>query len=312
MAVCCVDDLLHWFKDDKTFTKHIKSFEDDGHEFNWAMTVEQDVTAFLGIQVNQNEKDGCYKFTQTGLINKVLAATGMEHCNSKPAPCSGDGKHLGSDPEGALAKKEWSISSVVGMLLCLASNSRPDIAFATHQCVCFTHSPKASHEAAILRTCHHLQGTKKDDLIFTPATELNVDCYVDADFCGLFGVEDPADPISVKSRTGYVIMIAGCPLLWVSKLQQEISLSTQESEHVALSSSLRDVIPIQNLVKDVMAAVGLGVNKLTFAHVFTVFEDNNADSCLATTKKIAQKIDTDKQVAGCLTVSLESDKFVKV
>ena len=91
-----------------------------------------------------------------------------------------------------------------------------------------------------------------------------MDCYVDADFAGFFGVEDPTDPISVKSRTGYVIMIANCPLLWASKLQQEISLSTQESEHVALSSSLRDVIPIQNLVKDVMAAVGLGVDKMTF------------------------------------------------
>ena len=72
-------------------------------------------------------------------------------------------------------------------------------------------------------------------MIFNPATELNVDCYVDSDFAGLFGVKEPADPISVKSRTGYAIMIANCPLLWVSKLQQEISLSTQESEHVALS-----------------------------------------------------------------------------
>ena len=78
MAVCHVDDVLCWFKDDNTFKKHIKSFEDNGDEFNWEMTVEQDVTAFLGIQVNQNEKDGCYKFTQTGLIDKVLAVTKVE------------------------------------------------------------------------------------------------------------------------------------------------------------------------------------------------------------------------------------------
>ena len=85
VAVSHVDDVLHWFKDDKTFTKHIKLFEDDRDKFNWEMTVEQDVTAFLGVQINQ-KKDGCYKFTQTGLINKVLAATGMEDCNSKPTP----------------------------------------------------------------------------------------------------------------------------------------------------------------------------------------------------------------------------------
>ena len=97
-----------------------------------------------------SKKDGHYKFTQTGLIDKVLAATGMTECNSKDTPCSGDGKPLGSDPEGVPAKEEWGYSSVVGMLLYLASNSRPDIAFAVHQCAHFTHSPKASHEAAIL------------------------------------------------------------------------------------------------------------------------------------------------------------------
>ena len=47
VAVLHVDDVLHWFKDDKTFTKHIKSFEDDEDMFNWEMTAEQDVTAFL-------------------------------------------------------------------------------------------------------------------------------------------------------------------------------------------------------------------------------------------------------------------------
>ena len=65
-----------------------------------------------------------------------------------------------------------------------------------------------------------------------------------------------------------------------------MSLSTQKSKHVALSSSLRDVIPIQDLVNDVMAAVGLDVNKLTFVTKSTVFEDNNAALSLATTKKI--------------------------
>ena len=78
VAVCYVDGVLHLFRDITVFDKHIQSFADDGDEFNWEMTVKQDITAFLGIQVNQNEKDGCYKFTQTGLIDKVLAVTKVE------------------------------------------------------------------------------------------------------------------------------------------------------------------------------------------------------------------------------------------
>ena len=85
VCTSCVDDCLHWFKDDKTFNKLIKTFKDDGDKFNWEMTVEQDVTAFLGIQILQ-KKDGCYKLIQTGLINKVLNATGMEDCNSNLHP----------------------------------------------------------------------------------------------------------------------------------------------------------------------------------------------------------------------------------
>ena len=78
VAVCCLDDVLHWFKDNPDFKKHIQSFVNDGDEFNQKMSANQDVAAFLGIQVNQNEKDGCYKFTQTGLIDKVLAVTKVE------------------------------------------------------------------------------------------------------------------------------------------------------------------------------------------------------------------------------------------
>ena len=34
VAVLHVDDVLYWFKHDKTFNKHIESFEDNGDKFN--------------------------------------------------------------------------------------------------------------------------------------------------------------------------------------------------------------------------------------------------------------------------------------
>ena len=71
-----------------------------------------------------------------------------------------------------------------------------------------------------------------------PSKDLKVNCYIDADFTGLWGAEDPQDPICAKSRTGYVITLANCPLHWVSKFQTEIALSTLHSEYVTLSPSL--------------------------------------------------------------------------
>ena len=51
-------------------------------------------------------------------------------------------------------------------------------------------------------------------------------------------MEDKQDPISVKSRTGYVIMYNGSLLMWISKLQTQIALSTLEAEYILLSLNL--------------------------------------------------------------------------
>ena len=45
-------------------------------------------------------------------------------------------------------------------------------------------------------------------MILRPSTELSVDCYVDADFAGQWSIKHPEDPLCVKSRTGYVLMVA--------------------------------------------------------------------------------------------------------
>ena len=51
-----------------------------------------------------------------------------------------------------------------------------------------------------------------------PIGSYNVDCFVDDDFSGFCNSKNDQDPICVKSRTGFVIMIMGCRLMWISKL----------------------------------------------------------------------------------------------
>ena len=72
--------------------------------------------------------------------------------------------------------------------------------------------------------------------------------YVDADIAGAYSKEYSDDPISVKSRTGYVIKYAGFPIEWASKLQTEISLSTTEAEYIALSQATRELIPMRLII----------------------------------------------------------------
>ena len=133
---------------------------------------------------------------------------------------------------------------------------------------------KASHEEAVLRICQYLKGTINDGMIFKPCKDSIVDCYVDADFAGLFGHEDPLDPIYVRSRTGFVITMANCPLVWVSKLQTEIALSTLYAEYVDLSLSLHHFLPMKDLVKEILAKYRFDTSNISYTTKSKVFEDN--------------------------------------
>lgn len=56
---------------------------------------------------------------------------------------------------------------------------------------------------------------------------------------------------SVLSRTGYIITYCGCSIHWVSKLQSEITLSTTESEHIALSIATHELLPLWHLLQEI-------------------------------------------------------------
>ena len=206
------------------------------------MTVEGDVTAFLGIQfkcLSGRE----IKMQQIGFIERVLKATGLQDCNPDKTPASQ--KALGTDKNGPEFTEQWSYSSVVGMLLYLAANYHPEIAYAVHQCARFTQNPKASHGVAVSEAnLSLLTRNKTKGLILKPSKQLTVDCFVDADFAGQWNVENPEDPLCVKSQTGYVLFVGNCPVQWVSKLQSEISVSMMEAEYISLSMAMRDLIPL--------------------------------------------------------------------
>jgi hypothetical protein len=170
----------------------------------------------------------------------------------------------------------------------LSSNSRPDIQFAVHQCARFTQNPKRSHGDAILRICCYLQGTKFKGLRFKPTSDLKLDCYCDADFAGLYNVEHHQDPVCAKSRTGYCLTLGDCPVLWVSKLQTEIALSTTEAEYVALSQAIRELLPMCELFQEIGTALKLKCALPTILHS-TVFEDYNGALSLATSPKISPR-----------------------
>jgi hypothetical protein len=110
--------------------------------------------------------------------------------------------------------------------------------------------------------------------------------YVDADFGGFWDKETAADDsVTAKSRTGYVIKYGGCPIVWASTLQTEFALSTTEAEYLALSTALRNTIPIMRMVKEFKEHLGLPMQTIPKV-ICKVFEDNSGAIELAKVPKM--------------------------
>jgi Reverse transcriptase (RNA-dependent DNA polymerase) len=293
ICVVYVDDTIIGALDITDINREILSLGilDKTKKHVFTLRNEGAVSDFLGIRIQQIDKLK-FKLTQLGLIEKILTTMNLEECNGCQTPATSEPLH--ADTDGPTFKESWKYDSVIGMMMYLANNTRPEIAYAVHQAARFTHQPRHSHAIGVKRIARYLKQTKNEGMLFCPQTPLQIDCYVDADFAGTFSVADKQDPVSVKSRTGYVIMYRGAPLLWVSKMQTQIALSTMEAEYIALSQAMRDLIPIREVLKEIMTTVFNVAKNISYvthtksAHTenithekynipsSTVFEDNNA------------------------------------
>jgi hypothetical protein len=104
---------------------------------------------------------------------------------------------------------------------------------------------------------------------------LDIDCYVDADFARIYRYEQPFDPSSVKSQSGYVLCVSNCLCIWSSKLQYLIATSTTEAEYNTLSDVMREVVPLQTLLEFLAKTLGYDREVISNTKV-TVHEDNAA------------------------------------
>ncbi|KAI2503664.1 hypothetical protein MHU86_10788 [Fragilaria crotonensis] len=329
MVVIYVDDLGIAFSNQRDLDELFANLDAKGFSF----TKEGTFTDFLGINFVKDPKNGTLTLTQKGLIQKIQEATGMKMSNSNWTPAGQAA--LGIDPDGPPMQESWSYRSVVGMLLYLSTNTRPDIAFAVSQVARFSHNPKKSHASAIKTIVRYLQRTYDKGMIVKPTGDLTLDCYVDADFAGLHRRDPDSSPSSAKSRTGYIITLGGCPILWKSHLQSEISLSTLEAEYSALSSAMRTLLPLRAMLIELINGLQLP-DTLTSTVKCRVFEDNNGALLLATNQRITNrtkyfqvkwhffwahvrdgtiaiiKVDTQEQWADMLTKGLNRESFERV
>ena len=245
---------------------------------------EGNFNEFLGIKL-EKRSDNSIELTQTGLIDKILQTTNMVNCNPNRIPAKGP---LGSDPEGEPMDESWNYRSIVGMLLYLSTNTRPDITFAVSQVARFSADPKQSHATAVKTILRYLKRTRTLGMIIRITGSLTLDLFVDADFLGLYKIEPFSDPNSARSRTGFIVKLSDCPLTWRSQLQSSITCSTLEAEYNALSSALKVLIPLKRILIEATSQLQIS-STIRSTISARAFEDNQGAYYLATNQRITTR-----------------------
>eukprot|EP00804_Cyclotella_cryptica_P030661 CCRYP_015671-RA/>CCRYP_015671-RA protein AED:0.35 eAED:0.37 QI:0/0/0/1/0/0/2/0/191 len=130
--------------------------------------------------------------------------------------------------------KGTSLRSAVGKLNYL--DKLPDRHHAVHQVAKYSADPRQEHGEAIVYSQIPQGHTSHPPSSQTPK---GFQCYCDADFAGNWNKEfAETDPSTTKSRSGWVVFYAACPVIWASKLQSQVALSTTEAEYIAMSMAL--------------------------------------------------------------------------
>ncbi len=126
----------------------------------------------------------------------------------------------------------------VGMLLYLVKHSRPDIANVTRELSKVIDKPTLRAFKELLRAIKFVLDTKKFGLKIAPDLKGDLELwtmtvYSDSEYGG-----DKDNRISVG---GFIIFLLGVPILWRSRAQRSVTLSSAEAEMIACSEAAKEI-----------------------------------------------------------------------
>ena len=114
--------------------------------------------------------------------------------------------------------------------------TRLDIAHVVGFVRRYMNNPGKEHWKVVKWILGYLRGTTSHALCFV-GLDTVLQEYVDADMA--------SDRDSGRSTMGYVFIMGGTTVIWISKLQKVVSLSTTEAEYVVATEASKDMIWLQ-------------------------------------------------------------------
>ncbi|UYV79715.1 hypothetical protein LAZ67_18000390 [Cordylochernes scorpioides] len=215
------------------------------------------ISHMLGVSFKKSE-DGSMTLSQSNYIEELLQRFRLQDAKGVSTPMETN-LDLSVRKNGN-SNERFPYRELIGGLSYLSQRTRPDIAYAVGILSRYCDNYTRKHWEAGKRVLRYLKSTKDFGITYR-STGKPLIAFSDASWA--------SDIVDRKGVSGHLIILAGAPIIWRSTKQTVTALSTMESEYIALSSAVKDITWVRNLMEQLkMSSLICGETK--------VFCDNQA------------------------------------
>jgi hypothetical protein len=196
----------------------------------------------LGIEIKRVRENRTIHLSQRSYIDSILRRYGFEDLKPVSLPMETSIRLTSAQSPSTTQEiahmRNIPYQEAVGSLMYASLGTRPDITYAVQTVSRFSKNPGQPHWEAVKRIFRYLKGTK--ELWLTYGGQQNV----------LKGYAD-ADGSMAEDRhaiSGYAFLLHGGAVSWAAKRQEIVSLSTTESEYVAVTHASKEALWLRSLI----------------------------------------------------------------
>ncbi|CAI7832326.1 unnamed protein product [Closterium sp. NIES-54] len=252
MLLVYVDDIL-LFSESSAMIERVEEML----EMQFKCSKMGDVKYYLGMHVERDLDKGVLRLHQRKYCEGLAEKYGLQDGGKPATPLpSGFTVEPCADKEVVGESDRKLFHSMVGALNYAANHTRPDIAFATSRLASVVSRPSHEQLEAAKRLVRYVSATASVGLEYSAVRqrlqrgaadlskeEMLLTCYTDASFNSV-----KADGTSIG---GYVCLFGGGAVSWRSKKQNEVGLSSCETEYMALHHGAKEVVWLRRLLEEI-------------------------------------------------------------
>jgi hypothetical protein len=252
-----VDDIIIAVKDEPSSNRVIDTIRSKYKckDLGW-------LKSYIGFEIVYTES-GIF-LTQRAYIDQILQKFNMENCIPGATPF----KSTITDIRNWKTNTDAPYRSAIGALLYLSNGTRPDISYVISLLSRHVEKPTAEAWDCVKQIMRYLKSTKDLGIHYSKDNQRRyiheVTAYSDSDWGG---------DVTRRSTTGTVIFHNGNLVDWTSNLQKCISLSSCESEIIALSHTTQNTLWIKKLITDLQTQT---TSQNEFVKLPIIYADNQS------------------------------------